>query len=275
MPARLRVMSFNIRYGTADDGENRWANRRDLVARAIRRFDPDLLGTQEGLDFQLDYLRTELSGYTFVGAGRDDGQQRGEHVAIFFRSDRFTLIREGHFWLSETPQVPGSRGWDSHSPRMVTWCELRDPNAEEDSIVFLNTHFDFRGKVARQESAKLIWRHIESLSVDCRIVLTGDFNCSEDEAPYRTLLFGSSEDDRDPRLVDAYRAVHTTRSSDELTRHDFGTTRKGARIDWVLHSPHFQTEAAVIIEDQFEGRYPSDHYPVAATVRYSQQQPPG
>jgi endonuclease/exonuclease/phosphatase family metal-dependent hydrolase len=115
----IRVMSVNVRYGTAPDGANVWANRRELLMRTIRAFDPDLLGAQEALAFQCDELRRELSGHAFVGVGRDDGKLKGEFSPIFYRADRFEWIDSGQFWLSESPDVPGSKSWDSALPRPI------------------------------------------------------------------------------------------------------------------------------------------------------------
>src|SRR5688572_29237394 len=115
--ATLRVMSFNIRYGTAKDGPDHWDKRKDLVAATIKKYAPDLLGTQETLEFQAAYIREQCPEYTFVGAGRDDGKVAGEMAALFFRTDRFEKLAEGHFWHSETPDQPGSKGWDTSLPR--------------------------------------------------------------------------------------------------------------------------------------------------------------
>src|SRR5688572_30355099 len=127
--ATLRVMSFNIRYGTAKDGPNHWDLRRDLLVDTIRKFDPDLLGTQETLLEQAEYLAEKFPQYDWLGVGRDDAKRKGESVAIFWRKDRFEKLDAGHFWLSETPEVPGSKSWDTALTRMTTWVKLRDKKA--------------------------------------------------------------------------------------------------------------------------------------------------
>ena len=121
----LRVMTFNLRVRTILDGHNIWDKRRDLVVERVRAFDADLLGTQEGLDSMETYLRQQLGDYTFRGVGRDDGKQRGEMCGVFFKTARFGLLDGGYFWLSKTPEKPGSRGWAEVYPRMVTWVKLR------------------------------------------------------------------------------------------------------------------------------------------------------
>jgi len=171
----LRVMSFNIRFGSANDGPNAWPNRRDLLFETIRKFSPDLLGTQETLGFQRDDLAAALPGYDVLAAGRDDGHEKGEMMALFYRKDRFEKLAGGHFWLSETPDQPGSKSWDSSLPRMVTWVKLRDKKEPGTKpIAFFNTHFDHRGVKARAESARVIQSQIQSFAKDCRVILTGD-----------------------------------------------------------------------------------------------------
>jgi len=261
-------MTFNIRYAAADDAENGWGRRRELVGRTIRRFSPDLLATQEGLDFQLRELQGQLGGYTLVGAGRDDGQQQGEFVAIFFRHSRFSLIEQGHFWLSETPDIPGSKSWDSRHPRMVTWCALRDVESPGALLHVWNTHFDFRGETARRESAKLLRRRIGALGLERPVIVMGDFNCGEDDLPYRILLGGEKQEDSTANtLVDAYRARHPRKAQPEATRHDFGLQAAGDRMDWIFHSRRLETLLADIDRTEYNGRFPSDHYPVTAVLQ--------
>lgn len=124
--AEVRVMSYNIRYGTAQDGDNHWDKRKEFLLETIKAFDPDLLGTQETLGFQRDYLAEKLPGYAVLGGGRDDGKEQGEMAALYFKRSRFEKLDGGHFWLSETPDQPGSKSWDSALTRMATWVKLRD-----------------------------------------------------------------------------------------------------------------------------------------------------
>src|SRR4051794_4672946 len=139
----IRVMTFNIRYGTADDGANHWDKRKEFLIETIKTFGPDLLGTQETLGFQRDYLAEHLPGHGVLGVGRDDGKEKGEMMALYYKKDRFTKLDEGHFWLSESPQTAGSKSWDSSLPRMATWVKLKDrKNEPTPPILFLNTHFD-------------------------------------------------------------------------------------------------------------------------------------
>jgi glycerophosphoryl diester phosphodiesterase/endonuclease/exonuclease/phosphatase family metal-dependent hydrolase len=265
----VRVMSFNIRYGTAADGENAWPRRKEFLFETIAAFDPDLLGTQETLAGQRDDLAGRLSGYETLAAGRDDGQERGEMMALFYRKSRFEKLAGGHFWLSETPDVPGSKSWDSSLPRMVTWVKLRDrmaPGAKP--IAYFNTHFDHRGPKARLESARLLRRKVDELAQDCRVIVTGDFNSPEGGEPYQA-LFGRGGSDSRP-LVDSFRAAHPSKEDAEGTFSGFraGAIR-GARIDWIGCSPDLDVRDAAIDRTARDGRTPSDHFPVTAVLRPS------
>jgi endonuclease/exonuclease/phosphatase family metal-dependent hydrolase len=266
-PLDVRVMSYNIRYGTARDGENHWDKRKEFLVETIKAFDPDLLGTQETLEFQRDYLARELAGYEVLGVGRDDGGAKGEMTALYFKSDRFEKLDGGHFWLSETPDQPGSKSWDTALTRMATWVKLRDrrqPKAKP--LVFINTHFDHRGQQARLESARLLRRRVTEFGAQCRVIVTGDFNAGEDSPPYRA-LFGADGNLASP-LQDAYRLAHPARTSDEGTFSNFKAGAAGGpRIDWIGLSVEWQVLTATIDRTERGGRIPSDHFAVTATLR--------
>jgi endonuclease/exonuclease/phosphatase family metal-dependent hydrolase len=261
--ADLRVMSFNIRFGTARDGENHWDKRKEKVVEAIRAFSPDLLGTQECIGFQRDYLAEHLPEYGSLGVGRDDGGDKGEMMAVFYKKDRFEKLESGHFWLSETPDQVGSKSWDSSLPRMATWLKLQDkrqPDAQP--ILFINTHFDHIGKTARLESARLLRRQIEELGKGCSTVITGDFNAAEASPPYNA-LFGAESP-----VVDTYRAMHPERLRNEGTFSGFKAGRtEGGRIDWIAVTKDWKILSADIDRTSSDGRTPSDHYPVNAILR--------
>jgi endonuclease/exonuclease/phosphatase family metal-dependent hydrolase len=264
----LRVMSFNIRYGTAKDGDNHWDRRKERVIECISAFNPDLLGTQETLGFQRDYLAKNLPDYEGLGVGRDDGADKGEMMALYFRKDRFEKRESGHFWLSETPDKIGSKSWDSSLPRMVTWVKLhRTDDASGLPIVFFNTHFDHLGETARLESARLLRRQLETLGKGSRLIVTGDFNTGEDSHPYKA-LFGD-----DSPVVDSYRTSHPNREGNEGTFSGFDAKRaSGLRIDWIAVSRDWRIVEANIDRTAHEGRTPSDHYPVTAVLSTSDGQ---
>ncbi len=264
-PLAVRVMSFNIRYGTANDGENHWSKRKEFLIETIRKFDPDLLGTQETLGFQRDFLQEQLAGYGSLGVGRDDGKDGGEMMALYYRQDRFELLEKGHFWLSELPEQVGSKSWDSSLPRMVTWVRLRDRKIKDGpTVLFLNTHFDHKGTVARLESAKLIRSRIDSLRKDSRVILTGDFNAGATSEPYRAMF---AKESSKTALIDTWRAKNPEALPDEGTFSGFveGNT-KGPRIDWIGVSDDWKIIQAEIDRTARSGRTPSDHFPVQAIL---------
>ena len=259
-PLSVRVMSFNIRYDNPKDGEDRWEKRQGLLLDTIRAYNPNLLGMQEVLAEQADFLREKLPEYGFCGAGRDDGQRKGEFSPIMFRKDRFELLASGQWWLSPTPENVGSKGWDAALPRIVTWARLKDRTGGVTFLMF-NTHWDHVGNVARVESGKLMRRLIDEKRGEEPVLVTGDFNSTEDTPQYATITAG---DDAGVRLTDAYRVVHPQRKPDEASFHAFKGKREGSRIDWILHSAHWTAKDAGIDHTQKDGHYPSDHYPETA-----------
>ncbi|MFO0013399.1 MAG: endonuclease/exonuclease/phosphatase family protein [Planctomycetota bacterium] len=263
----IRVMCFNIRYGTANDGVNRWENRRTALMETIQRFDPDLLGTQETLAFQRDYLLEQLSGFATVAVGRDDGKEKGEMAALFYRKDRFEAIDAGHFWLSEMPSAVGSKGWDAALPRIASWVMLRDrKDPAAVPILFLNTHFDHQGRKARAESARLIASKLHELGPQCRWIVTGDFNADPSEPPYTNLFATDPTSSR--RLFDTLRVCHPTPQPDEGTFTGFDVKQtSGSRIDWIGCTEEFSVQSAEIVRDATDGRTPSDHFPVTSVLR--------
>jgi endonuclease/exonuclease/phosphatase family metal-dependent hydrolase len=265
-PGDVTVMTYNIRFGTAKDGENRWDKRKDFLAETIRATNPDLLGTQETLGFQRNFLAAALTNYQVLAAGREDGKEKGETTAIYWRSDRFEKLDGGHFWLSETPSEPGSKGWDTSLPRMATWVRLKDKSKAGKPVLWINTHFDHIGKVARLESAKLIRDRIGMLGKDCSVIVTGDFNSGEGSDAYKA-LFAPREQDASP-VLDSYRTAHPQREPNECTTTPFvSTPGKGNRIDWIAVSPDWTVVGAEILHPDRNGRTASDHFPVTAILR--------
>lgn len=266
----LRVMSFNIRYGTAKDGPNHWDLRKDFVVETIQAFKPDLLGTQETLGFQRDYLAEKLPGYTVIGVGRDDGGEKGEMMAVYVRKERFDILASGHFWLSETPEVIGSKSWDSSLPRMVTWVDLKDKQAPEaPEIKWYNTHFDHLGIEARKQAARLLRERVEAVQFKA-VIVTGDFNSAETSEAYRT-LFRQPEGATSAVLSDTFRSLPKDKQRFENvgTANSFVPTRRnGGRIDWIGVSDQFQVLSAEIDYTERDGRTPSDHFPVTAVVEW-------
>jgi endonuclease/exonuclease/phosphatase family metal-dependent hydrolase len=261
----VKVMSFNVRYGTARDGENHWDRRKDFLADTVKAFGPDLLGTQETLGFQRDFLKKKLEGYGVFAAGRDDGKEKGEMMAVYWRESRFEKTDGGHFWLSKTPEKAGSKSWDTSLPRMATWVKLKDRKGGK-PVLLLNTHFDHKGKEARLESAKLVREKIVALGKGCSVIVTGDFNAGEGSEPYKA-LFGPKGKEESP-VLDSYRAAHPKKGEAEGTTTGFKAgPSKGARIDWIGVSKDWKVVSAGIDRTEKGGRTPSDHFPVTAALR--------
>ena len=256
----VKVMSFNIRLGVAKDGQNHWDLRKDLVVKTIREYDPDLLGLQEVFPMQEKYLRQNFPEYTYYGRSRLEDPRDGESCSVMFRKDRFELVEKSTFWLSETQDKPGSKSWDSSLPRIANMITLTDKHAGGKRLVLMNTHFDHRGKVAREEAAKIIRDRISQFEKGARVVIAGDFNSGEGSKPYQALVMGG--------IVDTFRSVYPKRTEEESTFTAWSGRLIGNRIDWVLCSENFRILSATIDRTHDNGRYPSDHYPVTATLNY-------
>ena len=180
------LISFNIRYDNTSDTINNWNKRKALIASLIQHYDADIVGIQEGLHHQVDYLNNALNGYSYVGVGRDDGQQKGEYSAIFYNSDKFKVLKTNTFWLSETPEKV-SVGWDASMERICTYALFENVKTKKQFYVF-NTHFDHRGMQARINSAQLIYKKIKEINTsDLPVILMGDLNLTPDTEPIQFL----------------------------------------------------------------------------------------
>jgi endonuclease/exonuclease/phosphatase family metal-dependent hydrolase len=254
----VRVMTFNVRYGTANDGPNHWDLRREILLGVVKEFDPDVLGVQEALRDQLVALVEALPGHVCVGVGREaDGG--GEYSALFYRRSRFDLAAADTIWLSETPGAPGSRTWGNELPRICTWARLLDRNDARRFTVF-NTHWDHQSQSARERSGQVMATLVAELSVAGEPVLvTGDYNAGEDNAAIANLTRGGE------LLRDTFRVVHPD-EREVGTFNGFQGLTRGPKIDAVFATPEWQVQAADIIRTHQDERYPSDHFPVTATV---------
>lgn len=259
----MRVMSFNVRFSAGKDGENAWPKRTELFFATITAYGPDLIGFQEVLADQHDALTARMPDYAFSGVARNDGKRQGEWSNIGYRKTRFTLRDSGTFWLSETPEIPGSKSWDAALTRICSWVRLREI-ATGKEFVYANTHFDHVGKIARQEASKVISQRVSTLATGVPALLTGDLNINEDNPAYA--VFVQPTTPGAIRWIDAFRAVHPMRGPAEASFNGFKGTTKGSRIDFIFHTAEFVATEAAIDRTSKDGRYPSDHYPVTATV---------
>jgi endonuclease/exonuclease/phosphatase family metal-dependent hydrolase len=250
----LRVMTFNVRFLSSNDGPNNWDARRELVADLIRAEDPDVIGTQELFKRQGDDIVERLPQFVWFGAGRrgDDGD---EHMGVFYRKDRLRVRESGNFWLSDTPEVPGSQTWGNLYPRMVTWARF-ERTADGATFTLYNTHLPYRDidEPARMRCAELIRARLSKLPKSERVILIGDFNTTPDSRVHSALTSS---------LTDVWSAT-PERSGPEGTFHDF-TGEPQRRIDWILVRG-LKPNRVETITTQRDGHYPSDHFPVMAEL---------
>lgn len=261
MDPPLRLLTFNVRLDTPEDGEDAWPARRDLVADTVARVGPDVVGLQEPLALQFDYLDDALD-HEFVGVGRADGDRVGEFTPVGHVPVRLEGLADDTFWLSETPGEPGSVGWDASCPRIATWALLGDRDADRRLLV-CNTHLDHEGPEARREGIRVVLDRLDELVAEYdpeRLALLGDFNCTPGSAPYE-LVTG---DEVGPALVDA-RDAATDVAGPPGTFHGFDG-EPDERIDYVFVDPGAAVRGYETVTRSRSGRYPSDHFPVLATL---------
>jgi endonuclease/exonuclease/phosphatase family metal-dependent hydrolase len=253
-------MAYNVRYAS-NQPPNAWPDRRPAMKRLLERENPDLIGTQEGVHTQVRDLAADLPAYDWIGLGREGGS-RGEFMAVFYKRDRFEPLAFDHFWLSDTPSVIGSKSWGNNLPRMVTWVRFRDRSSGR-VFEFWNTHFDHQSEPARQRSAVLLRERLAAVDAALPVVLVGDFNAlAGDSQAYATLTEGSG-------LADTWTHARVRRNEDMNTFNSFADgKREGKRIDWILARTPVQVDESAIVTDAENGRPPSDHYPVTATLRF-------
>ena len=269
-PEPVRVMTFNIRYNNPNDGINAWSNRKNSVAEIIgASYAVDLAGLQEALKGQIHDLEDRLPKYAWIGVARDDGKEKGEFCPIFYRNDRVDLLEQGNFWLSEMPEIPGKKGWDAACNRIVTWGKFKDRKSGY-SFYHFNTHFDHKGRTARVESAKLLWRRISAMTGNIPTIVTGDFNMKETSRPYAILVgkepVGDSRADlKDGRYVSVNGHEGPTCTFTNWKRIGPAETK----IDYIFVRNGIQVLKHQALTDRFDGRYPSDHLPVLAEIRVS------
>lgn len=258
----IRVMSFNIRMDTQEDGVNQWDNRKDFACDMIRFHHPDLFGAQEVLHHQLTDMQHRLPEYESVGVGREDGKEKGEYSAVFFRKDRFKLIDRHTFWLAEDPETVGKKGWDAACERVVTWVELKDRKTNK-TFYFFNTHFDHVGVIARRESSALLKAKIREIAASDPVIVTGDFNAS----PASSVIRALTDPDDAEHLTDS-RQLAAFRYGPEYSFHDYGRLAPGQAemIDYIfVRNVHCVLQSAVLTDTKGLLQV-SDHYPLLAVI---------
>jgi len=259
---RIKVMTLNVRMDTPYDSINAWPNRAEMVCDFLKDEKPDLLGMQEVLLHQYEALDSALEDYMSIGVGRNDGAKSGEMNPIFFRKERFDLVRTITFWLSETPDIPGSQAWGANLPRIVTWAELVDRNNSE-HLFFFNTHFAHDSDSARVMSSKMLLNKVDTIASGFPFIITGDFNMLPTSNGY-AILTGPAESV--PLLQDSYGISEKRPYGPEYTFNSFSDMGGSGRIDYI-----FVKEGMKVLDHRTtikkeRGVYISDHWPVMAIV---------
>ncbi|MBD1385035.1 endonuclease/exonuclease/phosphatase family protein [Mucilaginibacter rigui] len=254
----LIVGTFNLRFDNPKDTGNLWVNRAPVAAALIRFHQFDIIGTQEGLSNQLEDISKALPEYQRYGVGRDDGKDGGEHSAIFFKKDRFEVLKKGDFWLSEMPDKPGL-GWDATCcNRICSWVYLMDKQSKK-KFYFFNAHFDHQGKIAREESAKLILKKIKEIAGNEKALFTGDLNGDHNSTWYKRLAASDY-------LVDTYTLAEKPYIFN-ASFNSFGKAlNKDGIIDHVFTTGKVNVKRWGILTDTYRGKFPSDHFPVLTEI---------
>lgn len=248
----LKVMSYNIRLGSANDGTNSWAMRYAATGEMLEDQKPDVFGVQEALDYQVRYIE-EMCGYEYVGVGRENGKSEGEHMAIFWNKKTVSMLKWGTFWLSETPEKP-SMGWDAACRRTATWALMKDKKTGK-KFYFINTHLDHKGAEAQKNGLKLIVDRLSDINPDgYPMVLTGDFNITPDNKALTEL---------DAKMQSARKIAEKTDSLDTYN----GWGRGSGVIDYIYVSGFSSClEFQTVVKRYNDRKFVSDHYPVVARL---------
>lgn len=265
-PSKLKpvnVMSFNIRYDNPEDGQDNWKYRKERVANAIHFYEVDILGTQEVLHHQLLDMQKRLPEYGVIGVGREDGKEKGEYSALWYKKERFSLLDSGYFWLSATPEIVGSKGWDGACERVASWAKLKDKISGK--VFFaLNTHLDHVGEIARREGINLILQRIKQLSNGYAVVVTGDFNAEPESDVIKRVV-----DSNNPlHLIDA-RSISPIVYGPSWSFHDFGRIayEKRSLIDYVFVRNGLKVLRYGVLAETNNDAFLSDHAPILVTVQ--------
>ncbi len=266
----LKIATFNVRYGTAMDGRNSWKFRKRLLFKSLGDMNPDIMGLQECLPFQVDEIKENLPSHEFIGLGRFHGvpadeiheHLSGEHCSIMFKTERLKLQKCGTCWHSDTPDIPGSMTWGNNIPRITTWGIFGDRKSNRRFVMF-NTHFHWDEPYVTNATWQLI-KNIEQIAGDMPVVLTGDFNLGPESTTHK-ILTGKSVSESKLVFKDIWEAVGK-QGSGSGTSHSFSGKPEN-RIDWILVSEEFLPLSVDRIIVSENGIYPSDHFPLVAKVR--------
>ena len=262
-PTSITVASYNLRNANGGDSinGNGWGQRYPVIAQIVQYHDFDIFGTQECFIHQLKDMKEALPSYDYIGVGRDDGKEKGEHSAIFYRTDKFDVIEKGDFWLSEHPEKPG-RGWDGTCcNRICTWGKFEDLKNHK-QFYFFNVHYEYEGDVARRESSNLMISRIKSIAGNQPVFLTGDFNAFPTEEPIRILNDSGF-------LNDSYKITKEAPFGPVCTYHGYDSTIKTEeRLDYIWVTDSIQIDKYGVLTNTLYGHTPSDHFPVMVVAEF-------
>ncbi|OQR81984.1 hypothetical protein THRCLA_11237 [Thraustotheca clavata] len=269
-PTPLSIMTFNLRFAGASDGINSWEYRKDHLFDVINRYKPTIMGTQEGLKDQLAEIHANLiPNYERFGVEREPN---GEFEQIFYDADVLERIDGDNYWLSDTPEVPNQTAWGAPCVRMVTWCRFR-LRATNQEFIFVNTQFDHRSEESRLNSAALVWKRIQEFDPSLPVFIVGDFNTYRHTSVYSYLTT-----EEGANLAEAWRTAEHTIGDVSYTYHgwaglendgekDPNVVRAENHIDWILFRPrNLRVLTTEVVTESRDGRYPSDHYPIQASI---------
>jgi len=261
----LNVMSFNIRYHNNYDSLNGWTYRKDKMCSQIHFHEVDILGVQEALHDQMEDLKRCLPDFTPIGVGREDGKEKGEYAAIFVNKNKFKVLRDGTFWLSETPDVAGSKSWDAALTRICSWAELESLQSHKKLYIF-NTHFDHVGRVARAHSGHLIVHYIDSIAGKNPAILTGDLNSTPQEEAVKAILDSSNLCNMfDSKYLSAEPHYGPTGTFNAFGPHE----TSNEPIDYIFVTHNFMVLKHATFSQSWQGRFSSDHFPVWARLSFN------
>jgi endonuclease/exonuclease/phosphatase family metal-dependent hydrolase len=255
----LQVMTFNLRLNTSKDGNHAWPYRVDKVVKMIEQYTPAVVGTQEALPSMISDLEGKLSGYNWVGEPR---RVNDEYCAIFYHKTVVKLVKQGTYWLSEQPSVPESMSWNSSLPRICTWAEFEWIHQPEKKFRVVNTHLDHRSAQAREKGIHLIWEWMNRANARNQLptVLMGDFNAEPESRPVQFPRLESG-------LIDSFSKSLAVQPIGR-TFHHFEGGQSGHPIDYIFVSKNIKVVAAKIDRTKVDGGFPSDHYPVIASLEF-------
>ncbi len=270
----MKIMTFNIRYGTATDGENSWEHRKYLLINCLKKYQPDILGIQEAHDYQVDFIKSAFPNWEAFGLGRyhtvaepDRPQEsmKGESCTIFFDTTKFIKIEQGTFWHSDTPDEPASITWGNKYPRITTWAIL-EQRKDAKRFFVMNTHFSGEESYV-SNAANLNMLKKRNIAGSMPTLFMGDFNLAPDSNAHELFCGKTGPPDIRGNFIDCWQALHKS-EQEAGTGHSYTGTKSGPRIDWILMTPDFVVNNIDIIYYNENGRYPSDHYPVLAELKF-------